>query len=157
MKTQKLLIALFLLLMLSTTLSFANETNRGFGDRSWQFKTPNDKIIDNQRLMIRCQADPESCPKGFPPGAGGNGGAGGGAGLANGTAVGNITTVVITGDGNTVTTGDQSNVDSNQSVEQKVSDNVLDINNQTQVLNGDVTGDVNTTNTTADNQPAPAQ
>jgi hypothetical protein len=152
MKKQKLLIALFLLLMLPTAPIFANEVNRGFGDRSWQFKTPNDKIIDNQRLMIRCQADPESCPKGFPA-TGGSGGPGGGTGLANGTAVGNITTVVITGDGNTVTTGSQSNVDSNQTVKQEVSDNVLDINNHTQVLNGDVTGDVNTTNNTTDNQP----
>ena len=149
MKHRKLLLG-FVLTILSSTLVFANETNSGFGDRSWQFKTPNEKLIDNQRLLIRCQADPSKCPTGFNANNGGNVG-GGGPGLATGTAIGNITNITITGDGNTVTTGDQTNTDSDQTVNQEVSDNVLDIDNDTQVLNGDVTGDVNTTNTPSNN------
>jgi len=149
MKTQKLLIALFLLLMLPTAPIFANEINQSFGDRSWQFKTPSDKLIDNQRLVLRCQTDPDSCPKGFIGGAGGSGGSGG-QGLANGTAIGNITNVTITGSNNQVNTT-QTNTDSDQTVDQNVTDNVLDIDSNTQVLNGDVNdgGTVDSHNTSS--------
>ena len=149
MKSKKVITLVFLAALLPSSFVFANETNTSFGDRSWQFKTPNDKLIDNQRLIIRCKTDPDSCPNGYAEAnasASASASGGGGAALTNGQAIGNITNVHVVGDGNTITlTGDQTNNDSNQTVNSDVSDNVLDIDNDTQVLNGDVSGDVSST------------
>jgi hypothetical protein len=150
----KLNIITFLLLgsVISTT-AFSNETNRYFGDRSWKWKTDNNKLIDNQRLQLRCLGDPSKC-KGTPNGANGSNGSNGsssglGLGLASGQNIGNNITIVVQGDNNVITlNGDQSNSGS-QSVDLQVKDNTLDIeiDSSSHIINGTSNTTNNTTNT----------
>lgn len=120
----------------------ANEANNRFGDRSWQFDTPSDKIAKQNSLVLYCQQNPKNCDNGTtttnttnrtltPPGGGGNGG-NGGLNLGGDSIIGNNITVVIEGDGNVVEiTGDQSLVESPQTIDHNVSDNNVVIDQST--------------------------
>jgi len=132
-----------LLLVPMYTVS-ANETNKYFGDRSWQWNSPNDNAVKNQQLMIRCAAKPQSCAGLNKPnrsGGGNSGGLGLGFGLASGQNIGNVVNVIVTGDNNVVTiAGDQTN-NGDQAVDINVNDNNIDVvvDDHSQIINGDVT------------------
>lgn len=122
-----------ILLGLMASVCFANETSNRFGDRSWQFDTPNDKIAKQNSLILYCQQSPQNCnrqsttatDRTITPPSGGGDNNGGGANLGGGDSIiGNNVTVVIDGDGNVVEiTGDQSLNDSPQTLDHNVSDN----------------------------------
>ncbi len=151
MNSRKILLGV--LLSLPISIATANETNKYFGDRSWQWKSPTDKALDNQRLMIRCAAKPKNCAglgnSGGAGGAGGNG-AGLGFGLASGQNIGNIINVIVTGDNNVVTIDSDQVNHGDQTVDIDVNDNELDItiDDHSQVITGDNANNNNPIHTT---------
>ena len=122
-----------ILLCLVSQVAFANEANSRFGGRSWQFDTPNDRVAKQNNLVLYCQQHPNNCDSQSSTAnhsivsPGNQTGAGPGVGGSN-SIVGNNVTIVIEGNNNVVEiSGDQSMVDSPQSIEHTVSDNNVNV------------------------------
>ena len=136
MAFQRILVTILLLIISCT--AFANEANNRFGERSWQFDTPSDKVAKQNSLVLYCQQNPKNCNMQSttptdnsrtitPPNNGGQSGTGLNLGGGDGI-IGNNITIVIEGDGNVVeVSGDQSLNDSPQTINHTVSDNNVTI------------------------------
>lgn len=96
------------LLVISASLAFTNTFANEMNTQPWQFPTPDQTVVAQNRALLFCDANPKKCPDSLffsrRGGSGGSGGAGGGDSLVHpstSSSANNIT-VVLSGDNSAV-------------------------------------------------------
>jgi len=126
---------------LSSLPVMSNEAPTTFGNRSWQWRTPDQTLILQRSLLIHCQGNPDSGACGEMYDGNGVAGASGaipGTGSTgvdpNGTAAGNLISIGVDGDNNTIIVeGDQTNSGTQEANISADGNEVILIDDQTQV------------------------
>jgi hypothetical protein len=123
------------LLMSINTDVIANEMTTS----SWNFPTPEQIHVSQNRILLFCDANPYKCPVGLRAARAGIGGGVAGAGAGSGSLVGpssnssaNNISVVLTGDNSSITLSTSQNADDNNMTSNSDADAEIDLD---QVLN----------------------
>lgn len=97
-----------------STLSTALNANERFS-QSYQFPTAEDRVVKQSNLLVRCRANPDRCPSGLTASQFGVAAENGRGSLnqPSATASANNTSVVIAGDGNSLSFSAQQTSEDN--------------------------------------------
>lgn len=115
-----------------------NVTANEMATSSWNFPTPEQIHVAQNRVLLFCDANPYKCPVGLRAARSGGGGAGG-AGVGSGSLVGpasnssaNNISVVLAGDNSSITLSTSQDADDNNMTSNSDADAEIDLD---QVLN----------------------